>query len=125
MCYNIAREFWGEQMASERVAEKVLKAEDGQLRDYELLLIISPKVVDEELAAVVEKINQMVTERGGTTSSVEHWGKRKLAYPIEHLTEGNYVLIKFRLEPSQCKQLEASLRISEEVLRHLLIKLAS
>ena len=125
MCYNIAREFWGEQMASERVAEKVLKAEDGQLRDYELLLIISPKVVDEELAAVVEKINQMVTERGGTTSSVEQWGKRKLAYPIEHLAEGNYVLIKFRLEPSQCKQLEASLRISEEVLRHLLIKLAS
>ena len=125
MCYNIAREFWGEQMASERVAEKVLKAENGQLRDYELLLIINPKVVDEELAAVVEKINQMVTERGGTTSSVEHWGKRKLAYPIEHLTEGNYVLIKFRLEPSQCKQLEASLRISEEVLRHLLIKLAS
>jgi len=112
-------------MTSERVAEKVLKAEDGQLRDYELLLIISPKVADEELAAVVEKINQMVTERGGTTSSVEQWGKRKLAYPIEHLAEGNYVLIKLRLEPSQCKQLEASLRISEEVLRHLLIKLAS
>ena len=106
-----------------RTAEQVLKAEDGQLRDYELLLIISPEVVDEELETEVDKISQIITERGGVVSSVEQWGKRKLAYPIEHFTEGSYVLIKFRFRPALCQQLEAGLRISEEILRHLLVKL--
>ena len=65
-----------------RTAGQVLEAEDGQLRDYELLLIISPEVVDEELETEVDKISQIITERGGVVSSVEQWGKRKLAYPI-------------------------------------------
>ena len=53
------------------------------------------------------------------------WGKRKLAYPIEHFTDGNYVLTQFKLKPELSKELEASLRISEEVLRYLLIRLGS
>ena len=71
----------------------------------------------------VDKISQIITERGGVVSSVEQWGKRKLAYPIEHFTEGSYVLIKFRFRPALCQQLEAGLRISAEILRHLLVKL--
>ena len=107
------------------VEENTLSLEDARLRDYELLVIISPQLGDEELAARIEKISQMVTERGGTISSTEPWGKRKLAYPIEHFAEGSYVLMKLRLEPAHCKQLEADLRISEEILRHLLIRLDS
>lgn len=113
-------------MTSERmVEEKILKPEDERLRDYELLVIISPQLADEELAARIEKLNLMITERGGAISSTEPWGKKKLAYPIEHFNEGSYVLIKFRFEPSHCKQLEADLGISEEILRHLLIRLDS
>jgi small subunit ribosomal protein S6 len=78
--------------------------------------------VDDGLEATFNKINQMITERGGIVSSQDQWGKRKLAYPIDHFKEGNYVLIKLRLEPAQCQKLEASLRISEEILRYLLIK---
>ena len=106
-------------------ARRVLKAEDKQLRDYELLLVISPEVIDEELEGTVDKISQLITDRGGEISATEPWGKRKLAYPIEHFTEGHYVLIKFRFETTLCSELEASLRISEEILRHLLINLDS
>ena len=102
-----------------------LKTEEKQLRDYELLLIISPEVVDEELEGRVDRIGQLITERGGEVSATEPWGRRKLAYPIEHFTEGHYVLIRFSFEPALCKELEASLRISEEIIRHLLINLNS
>ncbi|MEJ2047637.1 MAG: 30S ribosomal protein S6 [Dehalococcoidia bacterium] len=106
-------------------ARQELKTEEKQLRDYELLLIISPEVVDEELEGRVDRIGQLITERGGEVSATEPWGRRKLAYPIEHFTEGHYVLIRFSFEPALCKELEASLRISEEIIRHLLINLGS
>ena len=76
---------------------------------------------DEELGANLDKINKMITEKGGTVSSVDQWGKRKLAYPIKQFAEGNYVLMNFSSDPVLCQQLEASLRISEDILRHLLI----
>ena len=106
-----------------KVAKKELKAEDKQLRDYELVLIISPEVVEEKFDAVIDNVSQFVTEKGGTISDVEQWGKKRLAYPIEHFMEGSYVLTRFRLEPSLSKELETNLQISEEVLRHLLIKI--
>ena len=105
-------------------ARQELKTEEKQLRDYELLLIISPEVVDEELEGRVDRIGQLITERDGEVSDTESWGRRKLAYPIEHFTEGHYVLIRFSFEPALCKELEASLRISEEIIRHLLINLS-
>jgi small subunit ribosomal protein S6 len=96
---------------------------DGrQLRDYELLLIISPEVAEEDLEAAVGKVSQAISDRGGLVSTTEQQGKRKLAYPIGHFLEGTYVLIKLQMEPTQCRELEAGLRISEEVVRHLLTK---
>ena len=112
-------------MVSERASKQALKAEEEQLRDYELVAIISPEVVDEKLEAIIDNISQFITERGGIISSVERWGERRLAYPIKHLMEGSYVLTQFKLKPTLSKELEARLQISEEVLRHLLIKLSS
>ena len=108
-------------MVSNRMEEKVSKAEEGQSHTYELLLITSPELGDEELEARLDKIGKMITEKGGTISSVNQWGKRKLAYPIKQFAEGNYVLVNFSFDPVLCQQLEASLRISEDILRHLLI----
>ena len=93
------------------------------MRDYELVLIINPEIGDEALDALVDSVSQFVTGKGGTVSSVERWGKRKLAYPIDHFLEGNYVLNKFRLKPALGRELKANLQISEGVLRHLLIRL--
>ena len=100
-----------------------VKIEDNGLRDYELVLITSPELADEVLEATVDSVSKFVTESGGAVSDVERWGKRKLAYPLKHFMEGNYVLARFKMNPASGKQLEANLRISENVLRHLLIRL--
>jgi len=98
------------------------KENDNQLRDYELVLIVSPEVEDEALEATIDSIGRLITDRGGTVSDIERWGKRKLAYPIKHFLEGNYLLARLKSKPGLNKELESNLRISEVVLRHLMIR---
>lgn len=109
-------------MASQNNSNEELKVEDKQLRDYELVFIISPEVGEETLEATVGSVNQFITGKGGVISDEERWGKRKLAYPIKSLLEGNYVLTRFKMKPIWSRELEANLQISEEILRHLLIR---
>jgi small subunit ribosomal protein S6 len=92
------------------------------LREYELVLVIDPELEDEQVTATVDRVTQLVTTRGGELVDVNPWGKRRLSYPIKRRSEGNYFVSHFRMEPSQTVELEASLRLSEEVLRHLLVK---
>jgi len=99
------------------------KVEGNQLRDYELVVIISPEVTDEDVPAALEKISQFITDRGGAITEVNQWGRRKLAYPIQQFLEGNYVLTQFKIEPKMTAELEASLRLAEEFLRHLLVRM--
>jgi len=102
------------------------KVDEYRLQDYELVLIISPEVGGETLDATIDNVvSKFITGSGGTISNVEQWGKRRLAYPIKHFTEGSYVLTQFKLKPTFSEELEANLRISEEVLRHLLIRVDS
>lgn len=101
------------------------KVEDKRLQDYELMYIISPEISDDVLETRVNGITQFITGRDGVVAGVEKWGKKKLAYPIQHFLEGNYVLTKFKMSPARCKELEANLRISEEIIRHLLVKAGS
>jgi len=110
-------------MVSKRASKKTVKVEDKRFYDYELVLVISPEVVDEALDTTIDNVSQFITEKGGIISEVEQWGKRKLAYPIKHFVEGSYVLSRFKLKPTLSKELEANLQISEEVLRHLLIRI--
>ena len=105
------------------VSDKVSTEEGEQLPDYELVLIINPEVVEEEFETTIGNVSQFITGKGGIISDVERQGKRRLAYPIGSFTEGSYVLTRFKLKPALGKELEANLRISEEVLRHLLIRL--
>ena len=107
------------------VSDKVATDADEQLRDYELVLIINPEIAEEQFEATVDNVNRFVTEKGGAVSDIERWGKRRLAYPIKHCAEGHYVLARFKLKPAFGKELEANLGISEEVLRHLLVRLDS
>ena len=104
--------------------KETVEVEDKRLQDYELVFIVSPEVADESLENTINGISQFITGRDGVIDDVERWGKRRLAYPVEHFLEGNYVLARFKLNPTRCKELEANLKISEEVLRHLLIKLS-
>ena len=86
-------------------------------------MILSPEVADENVPAAIERVSQFITDRGGAMAEVNQWGRRKLAYPIKHFSEGNYVLAQFKLAPRLAGELEANLQISEGILRHLLIRL--
>ncbi len=107
-----------------RVAKRApKKVADEQLRDYELALVISPEVAEEKIDASIANLSQLFSDMGGVVSDMKQWSKRRLAYPIKHFSEGNYVLARLRLKPTLCRELEAKLQISEDVLRHLLVRL--
>jgi small subunit ribosomal protein S6 len=92
------------------------------LRDYELVVILSPKLEEEELPAAVDRLSRIIADRGGEVKDINRWGRRKLAYPIKSHSEGDYLVTQLRLDPNRTSDLEAGLRISEEVLRHLLVR---
>ena len=105
--------------------KKEQKAEDKRLQEYELVYVTSPEMTDEALETRINGITQFITGKEGVIDGVDKWGKRKLAYSIKHFFEGNYILTKFKMSPSRCKELDANLRISEDIIRHLLIKVDS
>ena len=85
---------------------------------YEVLYIIDPAQGEEGIAALVEKFKAMV-EAEGTLSSIDEWGKRRLAYPINDLAEGYYVLMNFESKPEFPAELERVLKITDGILRCL------
>lgn len=92
------------------------------MRNYELVTIVNPEADDEGMHSVVDRVNRFITEKDGIVEGTEHWGKKKLAYPIKRFLEGNYSLTRFKLEPRMVKELEINLRAEEEILRHLVMK---
>ena len=87
---------------------------------YEVLYIIDPAQGEEGIAALVEKFKAMV-EAEGTLSNIDEWGKRRLAYPINDLNEGYYVLMTFTAEPGLPAELDRVLKITEGVMRSMII----
>ena len=89
---------------------------------YELALVLSAKIEDEERAAMVEKVQAMITTAGATITNVDEWGKKRLAYEIQKMKEGYYYFIQFEGETTVPAELEERLRIEETVLRFLCVK---
>ena len=85
---------------------------------YEVLYIINPNLTEEETAGIVEKFKTLI-EQNGTIDEMEEWGKRKLAYEINYLTEGYYVLVKFTSGPELPAELDRILGITDGVIRSL------
>jgi small subunit ribosomal protein S6 len=92
------------------------------LHEYELVVVMNPDIPEEDVPAAIERVTGAVTSRGGEVEDVNPWGRRRLAYPIRRHIEGNYVLTNIRLDPLRAHDLESSFRISEDILRHLLIR---
>jgi small subunit ribosomal protein S6 len=92
------------------------------MRDYELAFIIQPTVDEEGVTGVVEKVTQYVQTVNGEVTSVDVWGRRNLAYPINNHREGIYVLVQAKLPPASLIELERNLKLSEEIIRYLLVK---
>jgi small subunit ribosomal protein S6 len=92
------------------------------MNKYELALVVDAKIEEEVRVATVEKAKEYVTKFGGTITDVDEWGKKKLAYEIQHMKEGYYYFIRFDAEATVPGQLEQSVRIMDNVLRFLCIR---
>ncbi len=92
------------------------------MNKYELALVISAKLEEEEKAAAVEKVKEYITRFGGTITNVDEWGKKKLAYEIQKMKEGFYYFIQFEANGTCPAQLENSLRIYEPAIRYLIVR---
>ena len=89
------------------------------MRRYELMLLFRPDLEDDKLQSAVEKVTRAIVNAGGTLTKVSPWGKRRMAYDIQHFREASYFLLHFDIAPSAIRDIERGLLISEEILRHL------
>lgn len=92
------------------------------MKTYELLFFVDPAITDEQRAGVMKRIDVVITENGGQVNNVANWGKRKLAYEIDKLTEGDYTLVNFDADPTQIAELDRVLRINDAVKRHMIVR---
>lgn len=92
------------------------------MNKYELAVVVSAKIEDEERAAVVDKCKALIERFGGTITNVDDWGKKRLAYEIQKMREGFYYFIQFDAESSAPAEIESRVRIMDNVLRYLVVR---
>ena len=92
------------------------------MNKYELALVVSAKIEDDARTATVEKAKEYITRAGGTVTEVEEWGKKKLAYDVQKLSEAFYYFIQFDGDSTTPNELESRIRIMEPVIRYLCVR---
>ncbi|MGB4658271.1 MAG: 30S ribosomal protein S6 [Mobilitalea sp.] len=92
------------------------------MNKYELALVVNAKIEDETRLATLETVKDLVTRFGGVITSVDDWGKKRLAYEIQKMKEGYYYFIQFDADPSVPNEIEQRVRIMENVIRYLCIR---
>lgn len=90
------------------------------MTNYEVMFILDPALEDETKDATVETVKSIIAKEG-EVGDVDVWGMRKLAYPIQKKNEGYYVVIEFKAQPTFPKELDRRLKISDNVMRHLIV----
>lgn len=93
------------------------------MRNYEVLYIIRPNYEEEQYRTFVEKYNALIQANGGEVTKVDPWGKRRLAYEIDKVREGYYVLVQFTGDANLPAELERNFKINDEILRFLVTRL--
>jgi small subunit ribosomal protein S6 len=89
-------------------------------RDYELGIVLAPETPDEQARAIVERITNAVTAQGGVVVRINAWGRRRLAYPIEHYRDGLYYFFDLQLPPASVVEIERLIGVNEDIIRHLM-----
>ncbi|MCR5676032.1 MAG: 30S ribosomal protein S6 [Lachnospiraceae bacterium] len=92
------------------------------MNKYELAVVVNAKLDDEAKNAVVDKAKALIERFGGQITEVDDWGKKKLAYEIDKMTEGFYVFIRFDAEPTAPAEIEKRMRIADNVIRYLCVR---
>lgn len=93
------------------------------MNNYESMYILKPDMEDERRQALVQRFADIVMANGGEISQIDEWGKRRLAYPINYINDGYYVLMTFKAPPELPKELERNYKISDDVIRYIVINL--
>ncbi len=92
------------------------------IRNYETLYIVDSTLTDEQISPIIDKYSNLVTEQGGEVQAHAKWDKRRLAYEIKGKREGTYILMYFTGEPAVEKELDRVFRISDEIIRHIILR---
>lgn len=91
------------------------------LRTYEALYIVNPELDDDAIQAVARGVDKLITDNGGEIVRSDIWGKRRLAYKVKKFSEGCYVLVRFKALPAFISKLEGYFKLSEEIIRNLVV----
>ena len=94
----------------------------NSMNKYELAVVVSAKIEDDARTAVIEKVKKTIEKHGGQITNIDEWGKKKLAYEIEKMTEGFYYFIQFDGETTSPAEIESRMRIMDGVIRYLCVK---
>lgn len=92
------------------------------MNKYELAVAVSAKIEDDERAATIDKVKAYVERFGGQITNIDEWGKRRLAYEVQHMKEAFYYFIQFDTEPAAPAEIEDNIRIMENIVRFLCVR---
>jgi len=92
------------------------------VRPYEVVFIVKPEIDEEGVNSIIERLVRIVGDSGGKIDNGEKWGRKRLAYEIEGCTEGSYVMMDFTVGTGVAREMERVLKLTDEVIRYLLIR---
>lgn len=92
------------------------------MRNYEVMYIIKPETEEEKVTAIMERFKGLVEERGAEVTKLDKWGKRRLAYEINHIKEGIYVLMQFKAESAAAAEMDRVMKINDDIFRHMITR---
>lgn len=92
------------------------------MRKYEVVFILRPDLDEEKNAAVIDKFKGLIESHGGEILKLDKWGKRRLAYEVKDLREGFYIIVHMNAEPKVAAELDRVFKITDEVLRHIIVR---
>jgi len=93
------------------------------VRDYEIMFIVEPTLSDSDIETIQERLRELAVSRGAEVKKLAVWERRRMAYPIKGRRDGIYVLAELKANPSVVKELDRQLSVTENVLRHMVVKL--
>lgn len=93
------------------------------MREYELTFIVRSDVEEPDLRAVIDRVKTLIVDNGGEVVKLDLWGTRRLAYPIKHMRDGQYVFIVTELPSQAIVEVERGIKLTEDILRHLFVRI--
>ena len=91
------------------------------MKAYELLFFVNPTLEEDDRLATLKRIDTAIVSQGGTVDNIDEWGKKKLAFEVDRLTDGDYTLIDFHAEPVSIAEIDRVLRITDAVKRFMIV----